>query len=181
MLPKLFDEQCVKSVSCFVIFLGANDASLAGHKQHVPLIEYSDNLTCMINYLIGIGITKDKLVLVTPPPYYYDDHKEYTIRQGQPLPDRSNESVKEYAKACSNVGSTLNIEVLNVFDPFSQHPFGSKLFVDGLHFSVNGGEYFYELIWPKIEKRVAKFSSIKMKFPDWKVLNFDNLEESLDE
>lgn len=37
-------------------------------KQHVPLEEYAANLKSMVHYLSSVGITEDRVLLITPPP-----------------------------------------------------------------------------------------------------------------
>lgn len=45
-----FDETTLEQCKCFVIFLGAND--LARDKRYVPINEYKDNLSWMVQYLL---------------------------------------------------------------------------------------------------------------------------------
>ena len=53
-----------------VIFFGANDASLKAHnaRQHVPLLEFQQNLVQMCRWITKYQAPR--LVLVTPPPVY---------------------------------------------------------------------------------------------------------------
>lgn len=37
-------------------------------QQHVPCEEYAENLRSMVKYLSSVGVPKDKVIFITPPP-----------------------------------------------------------------------------------------------------------------
>lgn len=51
-------------------------------QQHVPLQEYSDNLKDIAQYLTSIGVPKDKVVFITPPPLHDADWEKQCILKG---------------------------------------------------------------------------------------------------
>ena len=101
VIPK--DMNC-SQVSCLTILIGANDANDVDSpsKQHIPINEYEDNLVAIIHYLESIGITKDRIVLMSPPNYFHENHIQFCKQNGRPLPIKDNQTVGKYAKVCGS-------------------------------------------------------------------------------
>ncbi|NXF86438.1 IAH1 esterase, partial [Eubucco bourcierii] len=71
LLPRLIAAGAgAESTAAVTLFFGANDSALEelNPKQHVPLEEYAANLKSMVHYLSSVGITEDRVILITPPP-----------------------------------------------------------------------------------------------------------------
>ncbi|XP_054161418.1 isoamyl acetate-hydrolyzing esterase 1 homolog [Oppia nitens] len=157
-------------VSCVTILLGANDAndidSPSG--QHVPINEFEDNLTAIVNHLETIGITKDKIIMISPPIYCHHKWVMFCNEKKKPISKKDNQTVGKYAEAVVRVAQTNDIEFLDIYKHFSEQPNHETLLCDGLHFSRKGSQLMFELIWPLIETRIKRYnqcSQLVMNFP----------------
>ncbi|XP_013781624.1 isoamyl acetate-hydrolyzing esterase 1 homolog isoform X2 [Limulus polyphemus] len=170
ILPRIFNSDNMKEVSCLVICLGANDACeiAATTRQHIPLEEYCENLKEMIDYLKSIGLKLDQIILMSPPPYDHEKYKAYCEDQGKEEPVRNNVTVKQYAEACCQVALTCGIEGINLYAAMMQDVKWQRFLGDGLHFSSEGSSFVFKLLWPSIEKRVAHLQQI---LPLWSDIN----------
>lgn len=56
LLPQLVTKENASEIAAITIFLGANDSNdfESNPRQHVPLAEYCDGLTDMVQYLMVI-------------------------------------------------------------------------------------------------------------------------------
>ena len=53
MLPQIVTKEVAKETAAITIFLGANDSNNEQNtRQHVPLAEYRDGLTSMVEHLL---------------------------------------------------------------------------------------------------------------------------------
>jgi len=173
LLPQLVDGIEPSSVSCVTIFLGANDAAhdSCPSRQHVPIPEYKTNLADIVYLLESIGIKKDRLILLNPPPYY---HEEFVEARPDLSPCRSGESAAAYATACLEAGKELGVTIIDVHTLFSNDPRGRNLFTDGLHLAPAGSELLFNELWPWVERKIIEFKggkvgeeSLQQNFPYW--------------
>lgn len=104
-----------------VIFFGANDASLpdAPNKQHIPLDEYKANIESIITHSQFVA-HKPRVILVAPPPL--NEHLWWPRDQasGYPSVTRVASATKDYADAACEVGSKLNVPVVNLWKAFME-------------------------------------------------------------
>ncbi|XP_026511137.1 isoamyl acetate-hydrolyzing esterase 1 homolog isoform X2 [Terrapene carolina triunguis] len=117
VLPRLISRSSnAENTIAVTIFFGANDSALkdVNSNQHIPLKEYADNLKSMIQYLKSIDITKDKIILITPPPLCEPAWEKECIAKGDKL-NRFNSTTGEYAKACVQVARDCGTEVLDLW------------------------------------------------------------------
>ncbi|KAI1308233.1 Isoamyl acetate-hydrolyzing esterase 1 -like protein [Halotydeus destructor] len=183
MLPKLFpDPVKFDDVSCFVICLGANDCALEEciSGQHVPLDEYKANLKDIVSYVVGKGLTRDKIIFMTPPKFYGEKFAHWykmefpeNFKVTGPL-KRSDEQTALYAQACVQVGQELGVDTVNLHDIFSHDSRGEALLVDGIHFSAEGSKLLFEHLWPLVEPKVLKHAGadkLTQNFPDFIAVN----------
>jgi len=71
LVPKIFGSGETKPQYLFVtVFLGANDAAIAGERQHIPVEEYGENLAEIIKRIRGAneGSPDFPIIVMTPPP-----------------------------------------------------------------------------------------------------------------
>lgn len=169
ILPKLFDTTNSHDIAAFFILLGANDCALSSSNQHVPLTDFQHCLKSMVEYLVSIGIDKDKIVLITCPP---QDVSKIEKCNAEMAISRSGESARKYAQACLNLGQLIGVETIDVFRSFEETNNLSDLLNDGLHFSRKGSMLLAEIIWPYVEKRTK---SINFKFPLWRDFDFNSV------
>jgi lysophospholipase L1-like esterase len=184
-LPKVFPKDMdANEVSCLTVLLGANDANSpqSPSNQFVPIDEYENNLIEIINYLESIGIQKERLILISPPTYYHKDFLNYCKLNGRLETIKDNATVGKYAIACGSAAQRTGVDFLNIYESFSNQKDGQKLFCDGLHFSREGSQLLFDLIWPLVEKKVKLFrqsSELIMNFPIYSDINIDCPEKSL--
>ncbi|XP_048539052.1 GDSL esterase/lipase At5g62930-like [Triticum urartu] len=61
------------------VFFGANDAALLGRsceRNHVPVVEFKENLRAMVNHLKDCSKSM-VILLITPPPVDEDGRERY--------------------------------------------------------------------------------------------------------
>lgn len=173
-----------------MVFLGANDACLPGCDQHVPLETYKENLRKIIQHP-AIQAQDPCLILVTPPPVNEYALEETDAAVGRPSIRRTAEHTKLYADACSEVGRSLGIFVLDLWSwimtaagykpgPYETLP-GSKqtarngyldrVLSDGLHFDPLGYKVLYEATMTTIERQWPDQvpERIPMVHPPWQI------------
>lgn len=99
-LPRIFPRRD-DDLKLVVVFFGANDASLPEHFQHVPLDRYVANMRA----LLTAEPLKGKVVCVTPPALDAHAWTEF----------RSAEHTAEYARACRQVCTELDVPCADVW------------------------------------------------------------------
>ena len=127
-----------------VIWLGANDAALAGGDsaaQHVPLEEYKSNLRDILQSIRGLPKAPPCL-LVTPPAVDDEARMRFT---GAPTPERTLEMSKQYAQACKSVACETHTKVCDMWLHTSTQAL-PELLSDGLHFSPEGEKFVYGIL-----------------------------------
>ena len=122
-----------------ILFFGANDSTLPGQIQHVPLREYKKNLHEMAYALAVAGAW---VILVTPPPV-----NEKLIKS------RTQGNTGAYAKACLDVAREMNLPAVDLFMKLQEEPGWEKsALIDGLHLSANGMTRLYEELAMTLDK-----------------------------
>lgn len=103
----------IQKARLITIWFGANDAMLPSSTQHVPLDEYKENLTTIIQLLQSptsdLYSPDTRIVLLTPGPTGAVSN-----------PDRRPERPLMYAKACLEVGEAVGVPVLDVYKAIVQ-------------------------------------------------------------
>eukprot|EP01135_Chromosphaera_perkinsii_P005161 Nk52_evm9s319 gene=Nk52_evmTU9s319 len=133
-----------------VIFFGANDA-VDGEKnpaQYVGLKEYGENLEAMITFLESKGVSRESIVLASPPP----------VNEGQwEAGDRSNQNVQAYTKECARVCASRGVEHVNLYEIFTSHceDWAGTLFNDGLHMSREGNGILAEVFSGVVKRKLG--------------------------
>ena len=171
LLPEILEGIDGSSVSCTVIFLGANDSAHPDcpSSQHVPVEEYMSNLKKIVQVLQEKGIKKERIVMVNPPPYYHEDFLA-TKSDSDTKPRRSAETAAEYSVACLQAANDISVTNLDIHSAFKADSRGSDLFCDGLHFSPAGSKLLFDTIWPSVGKKIMEFygtDSLDQVFPYW--------------
>ncbi len=106
------------------VFFGANDAVLAGDKQHVPVDEFRLNLIHIVGNLRSKH-SNAVIILITPA----------TVDSNM-WPNRSVESVSIYAETVRNVAAELQVDLLDLW--VEPHRIEMADLNDGLHFGESG-------------------------------------------
>ncbi|MEI4770032.1 SGNH/GDSL hydrolase family protein [Psychrobacillus sp. FJAT-51614] len=119
------------------VLFGANDSSI--HK-FVELDTFKQNIT---EFTKRIG--PEKTILITPAPI--DEALQ---------PNRSNERLKQYAKAVKEVAEETGSHMIDFFTVLYSKPNYKELLIgeknDGLHFGEAGYEILSDLIVQKLEE-----------------------------
>ena len=194
VLPRVFPSPAQARVRFLVVFFGANDARLPDTglppQQHVPIAEYQDKLTRIVQHPCVRAHDGIRVVLVTPPPV--DEsmcmNRELgkpadTTREYQPL--REAHVTAEYASAVRLLGAELGTPVLDIWSAMMSraspngHLVGSRstepcealrVFLDdGLHLSRSGYELLDQELLGIIERTWPDQmpDELPMVFPSW--------------
>ncbi|KAI9205212.1 SGNH hydrolase [Polychytrium aggregatum] len=192
ILPSILEttlpSQGRNKILLVVLFLGANDAAFpATHRQHVPLQQYSDNLTSMIR-IVRAHHPEARILLVTPPPVFADDWEVNCVAKGRPL-DRTADITFKYHTASLQVGQATGVPTLDTwklfFGPEGRYdPVVAKSVLhDGLHFNAKGNDIFaagiqdrIATLWPELTPEQL-FKDLRLPWHDQ--LDVDDLPESL--
>ena len=166
ILPALVNGTNVPDV--VVIFFGANDAAANDH-QHIPLDQYKINLKHMCHYLTEVGVAKQSILLLTPPPVSDEDWAKISGVPGE----RKFSVAKEYARAVCEVGSEEGVGVVDVFGEIGGRKDYRDHFTDGLHLNERGNGMVAELVIKALEERLEVWEKV---YPEWNDLNSTNYE-----
>jgi len=138
------------------LWLGANDAVLVDGskpKQHVPLVEYEQNLKALVKMAQdgwdAPGHTQ--VILVTPPPV--SERLRMAHLQGEEETwknDRTNGNTGTYAKCCVEVGKQLQLPTVDLWTAFQQEQGWEAHLTDGLHLSASGQDKVYQMLMETI-------------------------------
>lgn len=174
-------RSCIRattSVAAVVILLGTNDACIPPALQHVPLREYSQNLTKLVRFVRTFDITP---ILLTPPPVVCPlDASQDDV--GAAL--RPTDVVAEYANACKAVAEQTDCPIINLYAGFLTRagPDGlDAMFTDGIHFSSSGNRTVFDLLYAALPSIVPQLdpSNLHRPFPHWSQIDPEDLVKSL--
>lgn len=156
-LPTIFPATGCPEVRCVFIFFGANDAALPDQgcqRQHVPLSTYQKNLRAIVD-CIKSTCPNSVQILVTPPPIDADQRLAWQVtRYGEKATGvlaRTNEVAGQYAQACVDLASDMEIPVVDLWTEMQKHEGWAKFLCDGLHLSAEGNLQTFELMRQTIE------------------------------
>ncbi|PIN23534.1 Isoamyl acetate-hydrolyzing esterase [Handroanthus impetiginosus] len=177
LLHHLFPLGSATPPIAVTIFFGANDAALlegTGKKQHVPLEEYSDNLTKMVQHIKNWS-SSTLIVLITPPPIDLQGRREYARSlygdKASELPDRTNEVTGTYAEQCVSLAKELGLPSINLWSKM-QETEGC----DGLHLTPEGNAIVFQEVHKIFDE--AGFSDLPFDFPPHSEIDGENPEKA---
>jgi isoamyl acetate esterase len=184
MIPQKVDPLQRAKIRLVILFFGANDSAKAGTFQHVPIDDYTNNLSMMIERIHQYS-ADTRIVVVTTPPVNEDQwHK--ASEQGGPDLRRSNKVAKAYAESAKEVARENKVpyvdlwsEIMNLAqdpdslknvngssDNISHKQDLSEFMSDGLHLGTLGCQVLF----------AALMHTIKTNFPE---LNPETIPEEL--
>ncbi|KAK7113408.1 hypothetical protein V1264_012703 [Littorina saxatilis] len=177
MLPQLVTKDVAKDTAAITIFLGANDSNdfEENPRQHVPLPEYKEGLTSMVEHLLSVGVSRDKIILISPPAFDAVEWKKECIKKGRPL-SKNNKTTGKYAAACKEVAGQCGTQLVDLYSQMMSTADWEKCLNDGLHLSADGSRLLFNQLQPLIEQLT---SNIPMKFPLWDEVDAENPKPSL--
>lgn len=86
ILPHLIknDFTPIHSIIAVIILLGSNDAVLPGTDVRATTIEaYQDSLKNIIQQFVKAGVSKDKIIVMTPPPVVEEEWLKELLSKGE--------------------------------------------------------------------------------------------------
>eukprot|EP01026_Neomeris_dumetosa_P064027 TRINITY_DN60848_c0_g1_i1.p2 TRINITY_DN60848_c0_g1~~TRINITY_DN60848_c0_g1_i1.p2 ORF type:complete len:286 (+),score=27.51 TRINITY_DN60848_c0_g1_i1:126-860(+) len=175
ILPKVFPQDQREPYQLVTVFFGANDAAPASgqySKQHVPLIEYKDNLRFIHEHLSKCGV--ENIMFITPSPV--DD----VVLEGE----RVNQTTQQYATGCMEVAKSLNIPVLDLWTRLQTIPdWQNKLLSDGVHFNQEGNFVTFQVLKQFIDDTFQSLSADRLlqDVPLWREVDAENCVEYFQE
>ncbi|KAK3106321.1 hypothetical protein FSP39_017670, partial [Pinctada imbricata] len=176
MIDEVFSEFETSDIAMVTIFLGANDSNLPDNKhQHVPLVEYKQHLEKMVEKLQNRGISRDKIVLISPPACDEIAWEQDCIHNDRPF-HKCNISAGEFAKNCVQVAKETGTKYVDLYTEMMKSEDWRKMLNDGLHLSPRGSELLFCLLKPHVTKATGHMTMI---YPDWKDIDNGNPELAL--
>lgn len=151
-----------ESPDLMLILLGSNDAIDKACDQHVPLLEYEQNM----RYILATVQRKTEIILITPPPVDEDTLARKNAKAGKTLlVDRTNTRYAnliaiipyhiisyfvccrtlQYVNVCKSLGQELCIPVVDAYATLSDKPTATYL-CDGLHLNANGCDALFAAV-----------------------------------
>ena len=102
------------------IWLGANDSVLPFRKQHVPLADFSENLTQLVRTFTSPASAyysaETRVILLTPPPVNtYQRGADLAAREPPQECDRDFATTGQYAAAVREVAKMENVALVDVY------------------------------------------------------------------
>jgi lysophospholipase L1-like esterase len=156
------------------LFVGANDSVTSVSMQHVPLIEYKENILKIV-HLLRVLNPNISIILITPPTV---DHVLW--------PTRHNDSVYMYAQVILDVAIEQNIQVLNLWVGDVKIQFEDLC--DGLHLGSGGNDKVFLGLREIIRKAFPTIvpediideskPNLSMHYPHWSEFNGLDSENS---
>lgn len=149
LLPTLQSIPDHSNLLFITIFLGANDASLPGSKQHIPIPQYQANLKEMIRIcreFVGTRSFKGtKLLLLTPTPLNEEIWGKHCLEKGRSL-DRNINVTLKYRDACIDVAKETGTDYLDTWSvllgTFSDKKDGKE--GENVVVDVNAAKWIYD-------------------------------------
>ncbi|KAJ5498857.1 Esterase SGNH hydrolase-type subgroup [Penicillium expansum] len=161
VFESFFPSPQIATVRFMAIFFGANDACVPNHNQHVPVNQYKENLKIIIQHP-ATRAQNPHIILITPPPVNEYQLGSFDAANGTSFLSRTASLTKSYAVAAREVGTSLNLPVVDLWSAFMK-PTGweegqpligsrdapnneifSSLFTDGLHLTPAGNRIIYD-------------------------------------
>ncbi|XP_063040210.1 isoamyl acetate-hydrolyzing esterase 1 homolog [Engraulis encrasicolus] len=177
VLPRLIPSPA-SDIAAVTVFFGANDCALEDQnpQQHIPLQEYSENMKEIAQYLVSAGVSKDKIIFITPPPLHDKDWEKQCAAKGNAL-NRTNSVAGQYAQACVKTAAQCGAEVLDLWTLMQKDvPDFSVYLSDGLHLSDQGNQFVAAHLWKLLESRVNHLPFI---LPYWGDVDYKSPENCL--
>jgi lysophospholipase L1-like esterase len=177
MLPNILSEFEVDSVCGVIVLLGSNDSALRYLNQQELLVKYKENLEFILDYLTAKwGLSKQKIIFVTPPKIDDLKFKSYTTQMGMKQL-HFDARVKLFADVCLEFAKSNNLKYLdlNKHMELKQEAY-KELLSDGVHFSTAGSEFFFEHLKPLVNDLTK---DIRINYPSWEYIDLERLNLNL--
>ena len=180
-LPRLINGELCKEIACLTLCVGANDSwspiDRPKYNPSLPLERYTANVVQMVEFLLSNGLSKEKILLITPPTIVPDLWAEFCKKNVPFVIEKTPEHTRKYADAMIDVGKQFDIKTFDMFELTSREEHLSKAFVDGLHFSDYGAKLLCDLIRADVERLVEQHRGTnRQNFPTHQDVNYNEPE-----
>ncbi|GAA6004658.1 hypothetical protein JCM10207_000970 [Rhodosporidiobolus poonsookiae] len=167
-------------VQLMTVWLGANDSTIPGEPQHVPLPDYLSNLRQILSLIRSPSSPyhspTTSLILITPPPFYPPDWRQVRLSRGLPdRDDREQSNTRAYADAVKQLGEEEGVPVVDAYSAIwdaagkSEDGLG-PFFTDGVHLTAKG----YKLVVDGVRDVIAThypskhWDALPLLWPYWR-------------
>ncbi|KAI0086606.1 SGNH hydrolase-type esterase domain-containing protein [Irpex rosettiformis] len=187
VFAKKSEQPNLPKVKLLTIWYGANDAVEPGGPQYVPLEEYSQNLSTLIQLVKSPSSEwyspETRIIVLTPPPINSAQWAEFlkTLELGLDKSDRTVERTKTYADAVKEVAKKEGVAVVDVFELLwsaagEREKALERFLTDGLHLKVEGYKLVYDALIESISQNFPElhYDKLQTAYPDWKDLSTEN-------
>ncbi|GFS26526.1 isoamyl acetate-hydrolyzing esterase 1, partial [Elysia marginata] len=178
MLPSLLDKQTASETVAMTIFLGANDSNgkELNPRQHVPLEEYRQSLKEMVEFAMSQGLSREKIILITPPAVYEPDWMQDCKEKGR-VCALDNKVTAKYVQACLDVAEEIGTKKVDIYSEMMKEVDYQKYLHDGLHFNKKGSQLLFNQLWPVVEDLTSHLP--ELLFPRWDAIDLKDIRGSL--
>lgn len=176
ILPDILKEFNPEDIALATIFLGANDSNLSENRvQHVPLLQYKQDLKDMVQMMMEFGIPKEKIVLISPPACDEKAWKKFCLDNDK-IFTKCNLTTGKYADACLDAAKESGTKSVDFYGSIMKRESWQETLCDGLHLSQVGSHLLFDLLKPVVDQLTF---DLPMIYPDWKDVDVDNLATCL--
>ncbi|KAH8554455.1 SGNH hydrolase-type esterase domain-containing protein [Umbelopsis sp. PMI_123] len=199
LLPETLDESQRAKIRLMTVFFGANDASEPWGTQHVPIDEYADNLSKIVQGIQNYS-SETRVIVIAPPPLNEVQWKA-RCEEGGGVLDRSNERAKAYSEAAKDVARKHNVPYIDLwteimklvtdsgsadeptdFTGDKEHNRDlSEFLYDGLHLGAAGCQVLFAALMQTIKLNFPELNpeTMSMELPEFWEVPKENYEEVL--
>lgn len=174
LFDRLFAPFAAAPPALVTVFFGANDAAhpdRVSRAQHVPLPEFKQNLSAIVDRLRALGVKR--VVLIGAPPVYGPARIEHVLKtKGVAIaePERTDELAGAYSRAAAEVAAAKGVPFVETWGPFhAVSGWETKLLSDGLHLTPAGNDRLLSLLQESIEGNFPELVPDRVRFvvPAW--------------
>ncbi|POY74450.1 hypothetical protein BMF94_2644 [Rhodotorula taiwanensis] len=179
-------------IQLVTIWWGANDATLPGQIQHVPLDAFVQNIREMVSLIRDPASPyhspETSIILINAPPFFQEHWLDTKAAAGGPREqDRDDEVTRQYAEAVKQLGAELGLPVADAYTAVTatNHREGLEnpkaIWWDGLHltglaYRAVTGEVLGAIEHASPEKHWDK---LPMMLPEWRLAGASDLVTGL--
>ncbi|KAJ3542816.1 hypothetical protein NM688_g5935 [Phlebia brevispora] len=186
-VAKRSDRAGLPTIRLLIIWFGANDGTLPGTLQHVPLPLFTENLTKMIHLVSSPSSDyhspETKIILLTPPPVNTHQRAADLATRTPPRPvDRDFNVTVQYAEAVRALGKKEGVPVVDVHTRLwegcgKEEKNLTKYLRDGLHVNEEAYRLIFEDIMATIKEYYPELDheKLEMVFPHYADINHENV------
>ncbi|KWU46604.1 SGNH hydrolase [Rhodotorula sp. JG-1b] len=169
-------------IQFMTIWWGANDATLPGQTQHVPLDRFRGNIREMVSLVRDDPASpyyspETSIILINAPSFYPEHWLDERVKKGLPREhDRDLEVTRKYAEEVKSLGEELGVPVADAYAAVAKevdrvgedNP--EAIWSDGLHLTSTSYAAVAKEVMRVIETVYPEkhWDKLEMMLPDWK-------------